>query len=75
MRETGVERVCNLYGPTEATTYATWREMKREEGYAGDIGRGVGNTQIYVLDGELEAVPVGVVGEVYMGEEEWRGGM
>jgi acyl-coenzyme A synthetase/AMP-(fatty) acid ligase/aryl carrier-like protein len=62
--ETAAEKVCNLYGPTETTTYSTWREMKREEGFAGDIGRGVGNTRVYILNQEMDAVPVGVIGEI-----------
>ncbi|HEY2232001.1 MAG TPA: amino acid adenylation domain-containing protein, partial [Candidatus Angelobacter sp.] len=64
---TGVEKVCNLYGPTETTTYSTWVEMKRGEGFAAHIGRPVGNTQVYIVDREMEPVPVGVVGEIYIG--------
>jgi acyl-coenzyme A synthetase/AMP-(fatty) acid ligase len=62
-----VRKVYDLYGPTETTTYSTWVEMRREEGFAGDIGRPVGNTRVYILDGEMEAAPVGVVGEMYIG--------
>jgi amino acid adenylation domain-containing protein len=60
-----VERVNNLYGPTETTTYSTWTRVRNGETVT--IGGGVGNTELYVLDGELELVPVGVVGELYIG--------
>ena len=75
-RESGVERVVNLYGPTEDTTYSTyaevrWREGEKEErerkGGGVPIGRPIRNTQVYVLDEEMELVPVGVAGELYMG--------
>ena len=65
--KTEVERVCNLYGPTETTTYSTWVAMNRGEEFANHIGRPIANTGIYVLDGDGEPVPVGVVGEIYIG--------
>jgi amino acid adenylation domain-containing protein len=64
---TGVERVCNLFGPTETTTYSTWMEMKRDDGFARHIGRPVANTKVYILDGHGAPVPVRVVGEMYIG--------
>ena len=56
----------NLYGPTEASVDVTWWEA---EGGAGRvaIGRPIANTQMYVLDERQEAVPVGVMGELYIG--------
>lgn len=60
------ETVWNLYGPTETTV---WSGVKRVE--TGDepprIGRGVANTQLYVLDCDLSPAPVGVPGEIYIG--------
>jgi len=64
---TEVERVCQVYGPAETTRYATWGGMKRGEGYRGQSGRAIGNTRVYVLNEEREPVPVGVVGELYIG--------
>ncbi|HSU17580.1 non-ribosomal peptide synthase/polyketide synthase [Longimicrobium sp.] len=65
--ETSVDRVCNLYGPSETTTYSTWVEMRREDGFAPHVGRPIANTQIYLLNADGEPVPAGVVGEMYIG--------
>jgi len=62
-----VERVNNLYGPTETTTYSTWISMRRETGFKASIGRPIANTQIYILDEHREVVPIGVIGEIYIG--------
>jgi hypothetical protein len=59
--------VSNLYGPSETTTYSTWVTMERAGGFNASIGRPVGNTQVYVLDGGGEPAPVGVAGELYIG--------
>ncbi|HEX8242473.1 MAG TPA: condensation domain-containing protein, partial [Longimicrobium sp.] len=64
---TGVERVCNLYGPSETTTYSTWVQMRRGDGFAPHVGRPIANTRIYILDGAGEPVPIGVAGELYIG--------
>jgi amino acid adenylation domain-containing protein len=59
----------NAYGPTESTTFATSYEVREVAVGAGSIpiGRPIGNTQVYVLDEEMEPVPVGVAGELYIG--------
>ena len=64
---TEVTTVCNLYGPTETTTYSTWTEIRRGESFSSHIGRAITNTRIYILDGQQQAVPVGVKGELYIG--------
>ena len=62
-----LEAVYNLYGPSEDTTYSTWARLEREEVGAVPIGRAVKGTQAYVLDADLQLVPVGVMGELYLG--------
>ncbi len=64
---TGIESLANLYGPTETTTYSTWVRMSREDGFVSHIGRPIANTRIYILDRHGEPVPVGVVGELFIG--------
>ncbi|MFD7615316.1 condensation domain-containing protein, partial [Streptomyces sp. NPDC059828] len=61
--------VTNVYGPTETTIWslaASLRQGGRGDGRAPAIGRGLANTRVYVLDGCLVPVPVGVVGELYV---------
>ena len=59
----------NLYGPTEAAVDVSyWHCRPDANASLGSvpIGRPIWNTRIYVLDGNLEAVPVGVPGELYI---------
>ncbi|ONI75169.1 hypothetical protein ALI144C_41225 [Actinosynnema sp. ALI-1.44] len=62
-------RLFNSYGPTETTVDATLWQADREgtTGSALPIGTPVHNTSVYVLDGLLRVVPVGAVGELYVG--------
>src|SRR6185369_6072783 len=54
------------YGPTETSIAAT--EWTCDAGAERVLmGRPIGNTQVYVLDGHLEPLPVGVAGELYIG--------
>ncbi|QHG87430.1 non-ribosomal peptide synthetase [Xanthomonas cucurbitae] len=64
---TQVRRLCNLYGPSETTTYSSWVTMEREDGFVAHIGRPVANTQFYLLDAHRQPVPIGVIGEIYIG--------
>ena len=61
----------NLYGSSEVSADATSAEVGEVESVVGEggvkIGRPIGNTQVYVLDGEMRIVPVGVMGELYVG--------
>ncbi|RMZ58058.1 amino acid adenylation domain-containing protein [Chryseobacterium nematophagum] len=56
----------NEYGPTESTVCATYHHY-HEDGNPLNIGRPIANTTIYVLDAYLCPVPIGVVGELYIG--------
>jgi amino acid adenylation domain-containing protein len=58
----------NLYGPTEAAVDVTKWSCERE-GVGVRIGKPISNVQIEILDEEMEQVPVGVKGEVYIGGE------
>ncbi|MER2419104.1 amino acid adenylation domain-containing protein, partial [Klebsiella pneumoniae] len=56
----------NLYGPTEAAIDVTHWTCMEEGKDAVPIGRPIANLACYILDGNLEPVPVGVLGELYL---------
>jgi amino acid adenylation domain-containing protein len=63
--------ILNHYGPTETTVGSLTLELKsydwKNAGLATiPIGRPIQNTQTYILDRNLEPVPVGVTGELYV---------
>lgn len=62
-------RLVNTYGPTEATIVATAYEQAGTAVLDGEvpIGRPVRNARAYVLDEALRPLPVGIVGELYLG--------
>jgi amino acid adenylation domain-containing protein len=58
-------RMLNAYGPTETSVWATVATL---DGLGRPpIGRPVANVRAYILDSDLEPVPAGVVGELYIG--------
>ncbi len=56
----------NAYGPTEGTVYTTIAQCSSEM-YPPSIGCPVPGTQAYILDAHCRFVPVGAVGELYIG--------
>ncbi|WP_044621684.1 non-ribosomal peptide synthetase [Photobacterium gaetbulicola] len=58
----------NLYGPTEAAVDVTWWPCQRGANSGRvPIGRPIANIQTLVLDQQLQPVPIGVPGELYLG--------
>src|SRR5258708_17401807 len=55
-----------MYGPTETRVWATTSKITQGDSTI-TIGRPIANTQIYVLDDQLDPVPVGTAGELYIG--------
>jgi amino acid adenylation domain-containing protein len=65
-------KVWNLYGPTESTIWSAVYQLESQlktEATQGTIpiGRPIANTQIYLLDHNLQPVPIGVAGELHIG--------
>ena len=57
----------NEYGPTEATVWCSvYRTTREEAGARVPIGKPIDNMQLYVLDADLEPLPIGVPGELYV---------
>ena len=57
----------NEYGPTEATVWCSvYQTTRQEAGARVPIGKPVDNTQLCVLDADLEPVPIGMPGELYV---------
>lgn len=61
-----VDSLWNMYGPTETTIWSSISSIQKD-GAPITIGQPIGNTQLYVLDRNLQATPVGVVGELLIG--------
>ncbi|MGL5833958.1 MAG: amino acid adenylation domain-containing protein [Waterburya sp.] len=64
-------RIFNHYGPTESTvgvcTFAISPETNISASATVPLGKAIANTQIYLLDRNLQPVTIGVPGEIYIG--------
>ncbi|HCF29074.1 MAG TPA: non-ribosomal peptide synthetase, partial [Cyanobacteria bacterium UBA11049] len=62
-------RLINEYGPTETVVGCCIYEVEKQKYPGGNIpiGRPIANTELYILDKYLQTVPIGVVGELYIG--------
>jgi amino acid adenylation domain-containing protein/non-ribosomal peptide synthase protein (TIGR01720 family) len=66
----GHVRLLNTYGPTEATVVSSTLDCSDDTvligGTASPIGRALQGRGLYVLDGDLNLLPFGAVGELYI---------
>ena len=62
-------KVINAYGPTETTVCSTLYAVDPHAEHQGNtpIGFPLQNSSIYLLDAQMQLVPVGTTGEVYIG--------
>ena len=56
----------NLYGPTEAAIDVSYYQCKKSDTHI-PIGKPITNTQLYILDANKNILPIGAVGEIYIG--------
>jgi amino acid adenylation domain-containing protein/non-ribosomal peptide synthase protein (TIGR01720 family) len=57
----------NLYGPTETTVWATASAYKSNSTAPLSIGSPLFNQRSFILDSQLKPVPIGAIGELYIG--------
>ncbi|MGH2901845.1 MAG: amino acid adenylation domain-containing protein, partial [Solirubrobacteraceae bacterium] len=60
-------RIFNNYGPTEISVACTAMEAGDPLPDSVPLGRPITNARIYILDAQRRPVPIGVVGEIYVG--------
>jgi amino acid adenylation domain-containing protein len=63
-------RLVNMYGITETTVHVTYRELTVSDATNGTrslIGIPIPDLQLHLLDGDLQPVPVGEIGEICVG--------
>ena len=55
-------RIIDFYGPTETTVYSSFKDLTNSKEI--NVGKPIGNTQIYILDDNLKLIPIGQTGEI-----------
>ncbi|MCR9191507.1 MAG: thioester reductase domain-containing protein [Gammaproteobacteria bacterium] len=58
--------VYNMYGPTETTVWSTVKKLSKITD-AVSIGKPISNTQAYILDANMQLLPRGILGGLYIG--------
>lgn len=68
MRITPQGVLINLYGLAEVSADSIWYDTSNGKLLTSvPVGRPIANTQIYILDSNLQLVPIGVPGELHIG--------
>jgi acyl-coenzyme A synthetase/AMP-(fatty) acid ligase len=65
--QTAGRRLINAYGPTETTVCATMAPLPTPLPTPLPLGTPVPHAQVYVLDAQMQPVPIGVTGDLYVG--------
>ncbi|MFZ5603823.1 MAG: amino acid adenylation domain-containing protein, partial [Pseudomonadota bacterium] len=65
------KHLLHVYGPSENTTFSTWYPIEHVSDWATTIaiGRSISGSTSYILDHHQQPVPIGVIGEIYVGGE------
>lgn len=58
-------KIVNAYGPTEASVISS-SAIIYDKNKSPHIGSPIDNAQIFILDADLNPVPIGVIGEIYI---------
>ena len=66
LRGTTTCQILNMYGPTETTIWSSVSQVGQAE-VVQNIGQPLANQQMYVLDADLNPVPPGVAGDLWIG--------
>ncbi|MEG4281922.1 amino acid adenylation domain-containing protein [Microcoleus sp. A006_D1] len=69
LKQVQTTKIIHVYGPTENTTFSAYYQVLDvpETATSLPIGRPIANTQIYLLDAELQPVAIGITGQLYLG--------
>jgi hypothetical protein len=66
LRQSFTGELYNMYGPTETAIWSTVYRVQ-EQRNSIPIGKPIANTQVYVLDSQLQLVPSGGIGNLFIG--------
>ena len=65
IRELSNCKIYNMYGPTETTVWSSIKDLTNSKNIT--IGKPIANTTMYVLDNNLNILPIGMAGTLYIG--------
>ncbi|MGD9638616.1 MAG: amino acid adenylation domain-containing protein [Alphaproteobacteria bacterium] len=57
----------NLYGPSENTVVSSYKKLEKGKDGIPSIGKPISNVSCYILNNFLQPVPIGGIGELYLG--------